>query len=179
MPDREKLREQIVELIKVAFEPDETVEKAYQVWKGEHYKYADFWSETKINNRSDALADAILSLLQPDPQTEAVQDVLAERQRQIEKEGWSHWHDDQHHDDFELARAAGCYALNVANCAQIEERKERYLANNPATMFVKAPRFWPWLSKWWKPKNPRRDLVRAAALIIAEIERLDRAEESK
>lgn len=28
----------------------------------------------------------------------------------------------------------------------------------------------------WQPKNPRRDLVRAAALIIAEIERIDRAE---
>lgn len=35
---------------------------------------------------------------------------------------------------------------------------------------------WPrsWSRAWWKPKNPRRDLVRAAALLIAEIERLDR-----
>lgn len=137
-------------------------------------------TETRIAYLEDA--DAILTALEPAQaggDVRAVQDVVAERQRQIEKEGWSHWHDDQHHDDFELARAAGCYALNVANCAQIEERKERYLPNNPSTMFVKTPRFWPWLSKWWKPKNPRRDLVRAAALIIAEIERLDRAEGSK
>lgn len=35
--------------------------------------------------------------------------------------------------------------------------------------------FWPWQRKWWKPKDPRRDLVRAGALIIAEIERIDRA----
>ena len=34
---------------------------------------------------------------------------------------------------------------------------------------------WPWHRQWWKPKNARRDLVRAAALIVAEIERLDRA----
>jgi len=27
---------------------------------------------------------------------------------------------------------------------------------------------------WWKPKGPRRDLIRAAALIVAEIERIDR-----
>ena len=31
-----------------------------------------------------------------------------------------------------------------------------------------------WGLDWLKPKSPRRDLVRAAALIVAEIERLDR-----
>jgi hypothetical protein len=36
--------------------------------------------------------------------------------------------------------------------------------------------FWPWSLHWWKPKSPRRDLIRAAALIVAEIERLDRAD---
>jgi hypothetical protein len=34
---------------------------------------------------------------------------------------------------------------------------------------------WPWDRKWWKPTDRRRDLVKAAALILAEIERLDRA----
>ena len=33
-----------------------------------------------------------------------------------------------------------------------------------------------WSRDWWKPKNRRHDLVRAAALLIAEIERLDRQE---
>lgn len=33
---------------------------------------------------------------------------------------------------------------------------------------------WPWDAKWWKPKNTRRDLVRAGALIVAELERMDR-----
>jgi hypothetical protein len=41
--------------------------------------------------------------------------------------------------------------------------------------YPRPPQQWPWLSKWWKPKDRRRDLVRAAALVIAEIERLDRA----
>lgn len=39
-----------------------------------------------------------------------------------------------------------------------------------------VPPTWPWGAEWWKPKEPRRDLVRAGALIIAEIERLDRRE---
>lgn len=35
---------------------------------------------------------------------------------------------------------------------------------------------WPWDERWWKPEGGRRDLVKAGALIIAEIERLDRLE---
>lgn len=38
---------------------------------------------------------------------------------------------------------------------------------------------WPWDESWWKPTNRRRDLVKAGALILAEIERLDRAEAPK
>jgi len=37
---------------------------------------------------------------------------------------------------------------------------------------------WPWNMVWWKPKNYRRDLVKAAALLVAEIERLDRKAQS-
>ena len=35
-------------------------------------------------------------------------------------------------------------------------------------------RVWPWDRQWWKPKSRRRNLVRAAALLIAAIERIDR-----
>jgi hypothetical protein len=42
----------------------------------------------------------------------------------------------------------------------------------PFTIYYDA---WPWADKDWKPKDRRRDLIRAAALIVAEIERLDRA----
>lgn len=37
-----------------------------------------------------------------------------------------------------------------------------------------CPSFWPFETSWWKPKNTRSDLIRAAALIVAEIERFDR-----
>ncbi|TCL90326.1 hypothetical protein C8J38_10842 [Rhizobium sp. PP-WC-2G-219] len=76
-------------------------------------------------------------------------DAIAERMRQREVENWSPEHDDKYTDD-ELTRAARCY-----------------LIGNPG--------HWPWDYAWWKPTDRRRDLIKAAALIIAEIERLDRA----
>lgn len=89
---------------------------------------------------------------QPAPASQGVAgEVAAERQRQTSVEGWTPDHDDKH-DQEELARAAHCYLIG---------RK---------TMGV-----WPWSPQWWKPTTRRRDLIKAAALIIAEIERLDRA----
>ena len=41
-----------------------------------------------------------------------------------------------------------------------------------------APFFWPWERDWWKPVDNRRDLVRAGALISAELDRMDRARKS-
>lgn len=89
-------------------------------------------------------------------------DVLAERQRQIEAEGWTPEHDDQH-EAGELARAGACYAAFAGGTGPIEEFGFR----------------WPWSPVWWKPTTRRRDLVKAGALILAEIERLDRAEAKK
>lgn len=90
--------------------------------------------------------------------TKAAADVLAERRRQIEAEGWTPEHDDEHSDG-SLARAAVCYALSGAQF------------DRPSLSVL-----WPksWSSGWLKPTNARRDLVKAAALILAEIERLDR-----
>lgn len=95
--------------------------------------------------------------------SKATDDVLTERQRQIEAEGWSAAHDDDHMLG-DLAIAGACYA--------IESTPYRLPRNAPRQV---EPNLWPWASDWWKPKDPRRNLVRAAALIIAEIERLDRA----
>ncbi len=86
--------------------------------------------------------------------TKATADVLAERSRQVEKEGYEPAHDDEHADG-SLAMAAACYA-----------DKER-----PQSM---CPGRWPWSADSWKPKDRRTDLVRAAALLLAEIERMDR-----
>jgi len=88
---------------------------------------------------------------------DAARDVLAERQRQISAEGWTPEHDDEH-EIGELARAAACYAANATG----------FRLMNRANL-------WPWDRAWWKPTTPRRDLVKAGALILAEIERIDRA----
>ena len=77
-------------------------------------------------------------------------EIAAERQRQKEKEGWTAEHDDAHYSG-DLAKAAACYAVPVLSI-----------------------KWWPWGREWWKPKDQRRNLVRAGALIVAEIERLDR-----
>jgi hypothetical protein len=100
--------------------------------------------------------------------SQASLDVLAERRRQIEAEGWTPEHDDTH-DAAELALAAGAYCQSAA--------KPTIYARKPGSAFT-IPMCWPswWDRVWWQPKSPRADLVRAGALILAEIERLDRAE---
>lgn len=88
----------------------------------------------------------------------AIEDIAAERQRQIEVEGWTPEHDDEHGNE-ELAHAAACYALGT-----------REVGTNPDNLTY----IWPWHADWWKPSDRRRQLVKAGALIAAEIERLDR-----
>jgi len=95
----------------------------------------------------------------------ALDEIAAERERQIAVEGWTPEHDDQHARG-EMAAAASCYAANAC-----------LAACSPETAFKPGdipPAAWMWGAGWWKPKGARRDLVRAAALIVAEIERLDR-----
>lgn len=99
--------------------------------------------------------------------TAAARDVLAERRRQVEKEGWTPDHDDLHADGF-IGVAGACYALSAASQLQ---RGSAYWSRRYADEFREL---WPWDEEWRKPKDPRRDLVRAAALILAEIERIDR-----
>lgn len=97
----------------------------------------------------------------------AATDVLAERARQIAVEGWTPEHDDEHAGD-ELAVAAGCYAIPMSHWARLLPRSAMWSLGQ-------VPQLWPWARQWWKPKDRRADLVRAGALILAEIERLDRA----
>lgn len=95
--------------------------------------------------------------------TQAAIDVLAERQRQIEAEGWTLERDDEQMDG-ELALASSCYAQ--AGCGHAR--------------LGRAPSMWPWDISWWKPsQEKRRNLVKSAALLLAEIERLDRAAEKE
>lgn len=94
-----------------------------------------------------------------------IEEIAAERQRQIKAEGWTSVHDDTHTGG-ELPRAAAAYAWHASR--EFVDRLSYYHIAN-------IPKMWPWSISWWKPKNPRRDLIRAAALLVAEIERLDRA----
>lgn len=109
------------------------------------------------------IADVKRTALVEDEISEELIEIAAERRRQVEAEGWTPEHDDSHKDG-ELADAAACYAYH----AGLDDKNREHAG---------PPVLWPWAEDWWKPKDRRRDLVRAAALIVAEIERLDRASE--
>lgn len=118
----------------------------------------------ELTGTAQSIADDLLArglrLPGGETMTSAARDVLAERQRQINVEGWTP-EDDDRYENGDLANAAACYAVHAAEEGAPTDA---------------APSAWPWDAKWWKPSTPRRDLVKAGALILAEIERLDRAE---
>jgi len=94
--------------------------------------------------------------------------ILDERRRQIEKEGWTSEHDDVHRLG-ELSQAAHVYA-EVASAQARGASSEEF----PADMMV-AEGDWPFEECWWKPSpDPIRNLVKAGALVAAEIDRLQR-----
>ena len=91
----------------------------------------------------------------------AVRDVIRERIEQLDK----HCHTPEHdagHVEGELAQAAACYAL--------QPQLLRWFQDNDVYL-------WPFEQASWKPSTRRRDLVKAAALILAEIDRLDSLEQ--
>lgn len=80
-----------------------------------------------------------------------VERIAAERERQVSAEGWSLEHDDQHVDGA-LAHAAAVYASDRVDINDV----------------------WPWPDEGPKIKDEISNLVRAGALIAAEIDRLQR-----
>lgn len=86
--------------------------------------------------------------------------IAAERQRQIEQEGWAPDHDDEHCFG-EIAGAGHAYVQHAVY--QIAEGPHR----RPPSQL------WRWSHEWWKPsEDPIRNLEKAGALIAAEIDRL-------
>jgi len=81
--------------------------------------------------------------------------LYRERKRQLHEEGWTVEHDDLHTRD-QLARAAAAYTLPPSNQGRMQ--------------------LWPWSIRFYKvvPDNRIRELEKAGALLIAEIERLKR-----
>ncbi|MXX88323.1 MAG: hypothetical protein F4213_11790 [Boseongicola sp. SB0677_bin_26] len=92
---------------------------------------------------------------------EVLGEIRSERQRQVDVEGYGLSHD-RSYVLGELPRAAAAYCMS--SCGETGA----------------AIKCWPdsWDRAMFKPKSPRRDLIRAAALILAELERLDDAEAS-
>ncbi len=93
--------------------------------------------------------------------------IARERQRQIENEGWTPDHDDKHASG-QMVGAARAYAkaAQMQICGLVS-------SFNP-------PLSWDWDEEWWKPSpDPIRNLVKAGALIAAEIDRITRSREPK
>lgn len=72
--------------------------------------------------------------------------IAAERQRQVDVEGWTPEHDRTH----------GPYELEAAALAYVRSGDSPRPAAN-----------WPWAAMWWKPKDRLRNLIRAGALFQA------------
>jgi len=100
--------------------------------------------------------------------TTGIELISKERERQINKEGWTKEHDAEHCFG-ELANAAACYAMT-----------DFYKNRDMVSIWCedgttrRVPVMWPWDGQWWKPtQNDRiKELVKAGALIAAEIDRL-------
>lgn len=110
----------------------------------------------------------------------AIDDIIAERKRQQEArhlggEGWSRDHDDEHIDG-SLAQAAATYAFLGSLDHGERVCSANLFRDTPHGAAAVVALLWPksWGRLWLKPKTRRRDLIRAGALIVAEIERLDR-----
>ncbi|WP_411387905.1 hypothetical protein [Pseudomonas aeruginosa] len=122
--------------------------------------YSDFRTSDALFHAAELLAAAPGKSV---PQ--AWLDVQAERRRQIEAEGWTPEHDDEHACD-EIAAFACFYAMPPA--ARDWDASSTGYGDTLGEAI---------LPEGWEPKtgDRRRDLVKACALALAEIERLDRA----
>jgi hypothetical protein len=149
---------------------EERVNAAVREWRRVH---ASGEAEDIHQAMRAALEAALSAVSMPGMVRGALDDITAERQRQISAEGWTIDHDDSHSEG-EMACAAGIYAL-IAGSGATDYRNayQGYSLNDYLQAII--DHYWPWDRKWFKPTNRRRDLVKAGALIVAEIERLDRA----
>ena len=93
--------------------------------------------------------------------SEAENLIRAERQRQIDKEGWSCEHDAEHSDGALLTAAIVYLRFGTDKAEPIDDKG--------------IPKTWPWEAEWFKPKDRKANLVRAGALCLAEDNRLNMA----
>lgn len=119
-----------------------------------------------IDKLNAALALAYMGSVQDSVAT-AVQDILAERSRQIKAEGYTTSHDDEHSGG-ELAAASAAYAFAAAERLHpMSIGHKGFTAEDPPVMM---PVGWD-----FKPGEPRRMLIKSAALAMAQVGVIDRA----
>lgn len=101
-------------------------------------------------------------------QSPGVERIAVERARQMAEEKWTPEHDAEHTDN-ELAWAAASYAIPPAPGPFFDGEHSEF-----ADTETGLPTMWPWEPQWWKPTpdDRVRELVKAGALIAAEIDRL-------
>jgi hypothetical protein len=91
--------------------------------------------------------------------------ILDERFRQVNEEGWTSEHDDTH----------GNAELSLAACSYVEASLSLLKGVPIANIQVSSQSYdWPWEESWHPSGDPIRNLVKAGALIAAEIDRLQR-----
>lgn len=95
----------------------------------------------------------------------AIELIIEERERKADIYGYSDQYIAATFEDYgsgELAAAAACYAMRP---------EDRVSSQNT---FVPTPDMFPWPDEYWKPtpENRIRELVKAGAMIVDEINRL-------
>ncbi|OCJ46346.1 hypothetical protein [Serratia sp. 14-2641] len=129
----------------------------------------------KFQKAQDSLKYALLMLSEikmcnTEPgQSPAIAAVVDERLRQVNAKGWTPEHDDEHVND-EIAAFAALYAMPEA-CRDWPAKETGYGENWAEAICPNN-----WAAKFG---DRRRELVKAGALILAEIERLDRVSNEK
>ena len=103
--------------------------------------------------------------------SKALEDIIAERLSQRAR-GFR-----DNHDDAQTKGELVSAAINYAAAAVIALKLggKAFDGTPPLSNWIGIA--WPWEESWWKPGSVRRMLVKAGALIVAEIERIDRSEE--
>ena len=139
-----------------------------QRWMGVPYMRRRVWRKLHAEHRTQRwprrpFADVIGSETINEMKTkmttlDGAQLIATERNRVIQKEGWTPEHDDTHTEQ-QLAIAAAAYAIPA-------EHRDGWLDAG----------MWPFEVEWWKPcpEDRIKELVKAGQFIAAEIDRLQR-----
>lgn len=103
--------------------------------------------------------------------------VVAERRRHVVDLGYTSNHD-AIHSKGQMVTAGMCYAREAEQ--QLENGDIMWDGTDEPDPENTLSRFWPWGEEFWNPSpDPVRNLVKAASLMIAEIDRiLDKREQT-